>query len=150
VAVSTRPHCRQPEVSPCDLTAPPEAYTLTRGLAELDLNVTGAVAQTTMAAGSQAQPGWRRDEMAYIQCHGQEGDSHPAPLSVDGVNFTGVISLEDLLHAQEEMLSPAMGRAGADRVDITPAEGVYSINVHSDARSTETISFRGDTGEVTV
>jgi hypothetical protein len=42
-----------------------------------------------------------------------------------------------------------MARLGADTVDITLAEGVYSITVHSDV-GMETFAFRADSGEVIV
>jgi hypothetical protein len=63
------------------------------------------------------------------------------------MNMTEILSPEELLSADEGAIRPVMERLGADTVDISLAEGIYSVTVHSSA-GMETLTFRADTGEV--
>ena len=153
-------------IPPVDLPEPPEAYTLTEALAELDLlkaegglNVTGAAVHQVLGSGvglDGRAESWALglqdgEEVRWLTfgAAGWKEISLRAPLPAEEVNVTAVLSPEDLLRSQEGALSPVMDRLGADTVDIALAEGVYSVTIRTDA-GMETLTFRADTGEVIV
>lgn len=153
-------------ITPIDLPEP-EGYTLTEALAELDilsveggLNITGTSMHQVL--GNRVTLDGRAAAWAIGLKDGKEvrwltsgitgwrETSLPAPLPDDEVNMTGILSPEDLLAAQGDVIRPAMERLDASTVDIVLAEGgVYTINIRSDARM-ESLAFRADTGEVIV
>ena len=153
-------------ITPIDLPEPPEAYTLSGALSELELleaegglNVTGTSVHQVLGTGVDLDGraaswalGLRDGEEVRWLTFGLAGwkeISLPAPLPAEEVNVTGVLSPEDLLRGQEEVLRPVMERLGADTVDIALAEGIYSVTARTDA-GMETLAFRADTGEVVV
>ncbi|HOI12695.1 MAG TPA: hypothetical protein PLG75_02490 [Methanoculleus sp.] len=153
-------------ITPIDLPEPPEACTLTEALAELDLlgaegglNVTGTSVHQVLGTGVSLDGraaswalGLEDDEEARWLTFGALGwkeISLRAPLPAEEVNFTGVLSPEELLRDQEGVLRPVMTSLGADTVEVSLAEGVYTVTVRTSA-GMETFLFRADTGEVVV
>ena len=151
-------------ITPIDLPEPPGEYTLTEALLELDLlgaegglNVTGTTVHQVLASGVDLDgraTSWilglrDGDEVRWLTfgVTGWKEIALPAPLPAKEVDIATVTSPEDLLHAREGVLSPAMNRLDTDTVEITLAEGIYSVTVHSDA-GLESFLFRADTGEV--
>lgn len=153
-------------ITPADLPEPPEAYTLTGALAELDLlgaegglNVTGASVHQVMGSGvgldgraASWALGLRDGEEVRWLAFGAAGWQEitlRAPLPDGRMDMAGILSPEDLLSAGEETIRPVMERLSADTVDITLAEGVYTVTVRSGA-GVEALTFRADTGEAIV
>ena len=152
-------------ITPIDLPEP-EGYTLTEALAELDilsveggLNITGTSMHQVL--GNRVTLDGRAAAWAIGLKDGEEvrwltsgitgwrETSLRVPLPDDEVNMTGILSPEELLAAQEDAIRPAMARLDASTVDLVLAEGVYTINIRSDA-GVESLAFRADTGEVIV
>ena len=152
-------------ITPIDLPEP-EGYTLTEALAELDilsveggLNITGTSMHQVL--GNRVTLDGRAAAWAIGLKDGEEvrwltsgitgwrETSLRVPLPDDEVNMTGILSPEELLAAQEGAIRPAMARLDASTVDLVLAEGVYTINIRSDA-GVESLAFRADTGEVIV
>jgi len=153
-------------ITPIDLPESPEACTLAGALAELDLlgaegglNVTGTSVHQVLGTGVSLDgraTSWALgledgDEVRWLTFGtlGWKEITLRAPLSTEEVNITGVLSPEELLRDQEGVLRPVMTSLNADTVDISLAEGVYTVTVRSDA-GMETFVFRADTGEVIV
>ncbi|MDN5340633.1 MAG: hypothetical protein PWQ30_1742 [Euryarchaeota archaeon] len=152
-------------IAPIDLPEP-EGYTLTEALAELDiLRVEGGLdtTGTTMhqVLGNRVTLDGRAAAWAIGLKDGEEvrwltsgvtgwrETTLRAPLPDAEVNMTEILSPEELLAAQEDAIRPVMARLDAETVDLVLAEGVYTINIRSDA-GVESLAFRADTGEVIV
>ena len=151
-------------ITAVELPGSPEAYTLSGALAELDLlgaegglNVTGTSIHQVIGSGVDLdgratswvlglQDGEKVRWLTFGFMSWQE-ISLRAPLPDSATNMTEILSPEELLSADEGAIRPVMERLGADTVDISLAEGIYSITVHSSA-GMETLTFRADTGEV--
>ncbi len=153
-------------ITPIDLPEPVETSILTEALAELDLlgaegglNVTGATVHQVLGTGADSDGratswalGLREGDEVHWLAFGRAGwqeISLRAPLPDEEVILAEIISPEDLLHDQNEVIRPVMERLDADTVDLALAEGVYTVTVRSDA-GMETLVFRADTGEAVV
>lgn len=153
-------------ITPIELPDTPAAFTLAGVLAELDLldaegglAVAGASIHQVLGTGVDLDGraaswalGLRDGEEVRWLTFGPAGwqeISLPAPLPEEEVNVTAILSPEDLFAGQEEVLRPVMGRLSADTVDLSLAEGVYSVTVRSSA-GMEVLAFWADTGEVVV
>lgn len=153
-------------ITPIDLPEPPEACTLAEALAELDLlgaegglNVTGTSVHQVLGTGVSLDgraASWALgledgEEVRWLTfgALGWKEISLRASLPAEEVNITGVLSPEELLRDREGVLRPVMTSLGADTVEISLAEGVYTVTVRTSA-GMETLLFRADTGEVVV
>jgi len=152
-------------ITPIDLPEPVR-YTLTEALAELEvLSVEGGpnTIGTSMrqVLGNRVTLDGRADAWAIGLQDGNEArwltsgimgwkeTTLRVPLPEAEVNMSEVLSPEDLLTGEEEMIQSAMARLDAETVDLVLAEGVYTVHIRSDA-GVESFAFRADTGEVIV